>query len=222
MMQRIVCLVTVCFAWFHATNSSIAQHCSPIVETYLSSVTIGHSENEIDLSAVYSKLGGQPKSAYQAYLIAYSSSNSKRIAELTPQQVIKEKMAVVVDTKLIERDKVGSYPAAWKLRKSKFIKLLMEQKVISEYSAETRSLAKEEIYLAVFIPFLDDPEFSVIEGLPEDRHECNYGREAALLFETISTSLSIYRNALETDQKAGNNYTIYLQSIQRRKTPELN
>jgi hypothetical protein len=50
---------------------------------------------------------------------------------------------------------------------------------------------QDPIRLAVFIPFLEDETYSNLDGLPRDRHECNYAGEAALLFETLPQALTI-------------------------------
>ncbi len=202
-----------------AANLGLAQHCPPLSETYLSSVKLKHSKQGVDLEAVYSKVGGQSKQAYQAYLLAFSDSNAKRIAEMTAQQAITEKLAIVVETILIKRDKNGDYPARWQLNTEKFVESLLKENLIAKERVDDAGGWKsfsDEIHLAVFIPFLEDKQYSQIEGLPTDKHECNYANESALLFESISTSLSINFGIVQAVRLPEESYYIQLNSSSRR------
>lgn len=200
-------------------NLGLAQHCPPLSETYLSSVKLKHSKEGIDLDVVYSKVGGQIKPAYQAYLLAFTESNARRIAELTAQQAIREKLAVVVDTTLIKRAESGDYPVRWQLNTTKFVESLQKEKLISKERVDDAGgwmSFSDEIHLAVFIPFLEDKQYSKIEGLPADKHECNYANESALLFESISTSLSINFGIVQAVRLPEESYYIQLNSSSRR------
>jgi hypothetical protein len=175
-------------------NHAIAQHCAPIVESYLSTIDIQRTKTGFDFEFQYSKTGGQRKTAYQAYLLVYTDSNEDRIAKMTPQQAISENLATVVNTQLAKRNDSGRYEIRWPLDTKTFVQKLLSEKLISMDRVEDAGGWKgyqDKIRLAVFIPFLDDKEYSVIEGLPDNKHECNYRGDAALLFETIQTKIDI-------------------------------
>ena len=70
-----------CFLCFTPLVS--AQHCPPIVESYLSATRVDRNDGGLDFSFTYSKTGGRPKLAYQAYLVAFSAESPATIAKLT-------------------------------------------------------------------------------------------------------------------------------------------
>jgi hypothetical protein len=175
-------------------NNAIAQHCAPIVESYLSTIDIQRTKTGFDFEFQYSKTGGQRKTAYQAYLLVYADSNEDRIAKMTPQQAISEKLATVVNTQLAKRNDSGRYQIRWHLDTKAFVQKLLSEKLISMDRVEDVGGWKgyvDKIRLSVFIPFLEDEEYSVMEGLPDNKHECNYLGEAALLFETLQPKMDV-------------------------------
>jgi hypothetical protein len=193
-MQRISLAGLLFFFFTWAVGSdAVAQHCAPITESYLSRTTIEHVPDGIALEATYSKTGGQRKEAYQAYLLAYAESKSKDLSELSPGQAIASNLVSVLDTQLVTRNAAGSYPTKWHLDTQRLVAKLLESDQISETRKfnERAGIFIEPFRLAIFIPFLEDKQYSVIEGLPKDKHECNYTRQPALLFESIPTRLSI-------------------------------
>jgi hypothetical protein len=171
-----------------------AQHCAPIVESYLSTIDITRSEEGLNLSLKYSKTGGRTKSTYQAYILAYSDKNRAKVLELTAQEAIAEKLVTVLHTQAAKQNEEGNYEIEFKLNTQNFVERLLKEKQISLDSVTDTGGWKSfdsPIRLALFIPFLDDKQFSRIDGLPEDKHECNYGNKSALFYDSLSTQLQI-------------------------------
>jgi hypothetical protein len=42
------------------------------------------------------------------------------------------------------------------------------------------------------VPFLEDQTYSTSKELPEDRHECNYAKDRALLWQPLPYAFSIH------------------------------
>jgi hypothetical protein len=213
-MQRISFLANVFFLLWAVSRVALAQHCAPITESYLSRTTIEHVPDGITFEATYSKTGGQRKEAYQAYLLAYADSKSKTLLEMSPRQAIESKLVSVLDTQLVMRNASGNYPMKWELETHRLVEELLESNQISETRKfnERAGVYVEPIRLAIFIPFLEDIQYSVIEGLPKERHECNYNRQPALLFETIPTRLGIRFFTEPPVGRKQDRYSIDLQS----------
>ncbi len=183
-------LLTVAFL----VQSGVAQHCTPITESYLSGIQLTRQTDGLTLTLDYSKTGGQQHRAYQAYLLAFSENNSSKIALLTPQQAIEQKLATVVETRLLALNEAGQYESRWELKTEQLVEQLLSTGTLSPERVNDVGGWKsfqDRIRLAVFIPFLEDDRYSILDELPDDRHECNYAGEAALLFETLPQSLTV-------------------------------
>lgn len=175
----------------HCTN---AQHCAPIVESYLSSTKLSRTPEGIALTIEYSKTGGRLHPAYQAYLLAYSDRDAEKISQLTPQKAISDGLVTVIDTKLLKRIDSGEYQSVWRIDTEQFVQqMLTAGRISEERVADVGGWKSFEgsLRLAIFIPFLDDQQFSTLDGLPEDRHECNYANDAALLFDPLPQKLNV-------------------------------
>ena len=171
------------------------QHCPPIVESYLQSVSINRTEDGISLDVAYKKTGGQRKEGYQAYIVAYSHFDSERISEMTPQEAIETKLASVVHTQLAKRQENGFYGIQFSLETRSFVVSMLKNSRLDPQKISDAGgwkSFKDRIRFAVFIPYLEDQKFAVIEGLPADKHECNYHGESALLFETLPQTFSVH------------------------------
>src|SRR4051794_18567220 len=94
-----------------------AQHCPPIVESYLSRVSIKHDveDRALDLKLEYSKNGGQPKPKYQVYLLAYLEKNAHRVPAPLPADFIDEQVVRVLLTQAVARHDRGTYECEWRL-----------------------------------------------------------------------------------------------------------
>ncbi len=172
-----------------------AQPCPPISESYLSGTAVKRSKDGLDFQIAYSKSGGQRKESYQAYILAYADISSEKIAKLTPQQAIKDGSATIIHTQISSRDNSGEYQIDFQLDRKKFVEKMLTAKQIAKTDDGGWGW-DNEVRLAVFIPFLDDKEYSVLEGLPRDKHECNYRDDSALLFQPISQKLLIQTNII--------------------------
>jgi hypothetical protein len=175
-------------------QSLTAQHCAPIAESYLSSVRLVRQTDGLSLSLDYTKTGGRQQQSYQAYLLAYPERLSAELNGLTPQQAIEQKLAKIVETRLLTRIEGGRYESQWELKTEPFVEQMATAGLISPDRVNQAGGWKsyqDPIRLAVFIPFLEDETYSNLDGLPRDRHECNYAGEAALLFETLPQALTI-------------------------------
>lgn len=204
-------IVLTLLAVFFSTIKLQAQHCPPIVESYLSQTRIKHTDNGLQLSLRYSKTGGQRMAAYQAYIVAYSDKNSDKVFELTPQEAISKKLAIVVHTQLAQRNAEGEYEIEYQLNTQPFTQHLLKEKQLSldaTLDAGGWKSFDAPIRLAVFIPFLEDQEYSRIEGLPEKKHECNYGDESALYFDSLPHQLDICFGIVQAVQLANGEYYI--------------
>ena len=197
-----------CFLYFTPLVS--AQHCPPIVESYLSATSVDRNDDGLEFSMTYSKTGGQPKLAYQAYLVAFSVESADTIAKLTPQQALAKGHAAIIETKIAQRNKRGKYESKFSLKTEAFVETLLTAKLIKKSRVNDSGGWKsygDQIRLAVFIPFLDDEKYSVLEDLPDDTHECNYRGDSALLFEPLGPDLQICFGVVQAVQlKAGKHY----------------
>ena len=177
-----------------STNDVLGQHCAPIVESYLSGASVKRNKAGIEFQYTYTKTGGQTKDAFQAYVLAYTDANAKEVEKLTPQKAIEKGLAKIVHTQLAKRTESGTYGIKYSLGTKEFTAKMLEAKLIDKSrTADTGGWKSfdDDLHLAVFIPFLDDKKYSVLEDLPDDTHECNYRGDAALLFQPTTQKLSI-------------------------------
>jgi hypothetical protein len=207
--------VTLAFSTLTLLNSTVAlgQHCAPIVESYLQSVAIKRSVGEIAFDIDYKKTGGQRKEGYQAYILAYSQSNAERVATMTPQEAIETKVASVVHTQLAERQENGCYRIQWALETRGFVEAMLKDSRLDSQQVNdfgNWKSFKGEIRFAVFIPFLEDEKYSVVKGLPEKKHECNYLQESSLLFDTLSQRVSVHFGIVQAIRLPGDEYYIQI------------
>ncbi len=177
---------------FALTATASAQHCPPIRQSFLSEMSMKWVGDTLDLRAEYTK-GGVPKAAYQAYVVAYLEKDRKLVPGAKGKDILNPKMALVLNTTLIKRNKHGTYDLHYSISDKELIKRVIEHRKLGA-AHRTKStnwyVYKDRIRIAVFIPFLEDKKYATIEGLPEDRHECNYAGERALLFQTLPNCLS--------------------------------
>ncbi len=175
-----------------------AQHCAGITESYLSLVSLKQKDESIQVAVEYQKQGGRQKEAYQAYLLAYLAKRAGRIPLEAPQDTIDTSEMVILHTQLIKRSEEGNYDMKFKTSSKEFVKSLVTHGLLTEPTDRVAAAAgfydsDDKIRLAIFIPFLEDEKYSVLEGLPEDRHECNYSNERALLFQPLPYLLTVRR-----------------------------
>ena len=218
----VLCLLVFMFgALEHRTV--LAQHCAPIVESYLSRVDISRDGDGVNFRIEYAKTGGQTKKAYQAYLLAYRNRDAAKIAGLAPQKVIESGLATVVHTQLAKRNKRGRYSLAWTLDQQPFVeKMLKDSRLQRKETTDIGGWMRfdDEMRIAVFIPFLEDKKYSVIEGLPKKKHECNYGGDSALLFEPLSQRLTVHYGIVQAVRLPEGKYYVQINASRPAKMPK--
>jgi hypothetical protein len=202
-----------------------AQHCAPIVESFLSQISIAHdSTNQaLDLKMKYSKTGGQAKAKYQIYLLAYLEKNESRVPAPLPADLIDKQVVRVLHTEAVKRSKDGSYDFELRLNMNDLAKKIIGLGHLTEKDREAPGgwgSFKDNFRLAVFVPFLEDSTYSVLDGLPEDRHECNYTRERALLFQPLPYSFSIHFGIVQARELAEGKYYIQINQPQPTEGPQ--
>ena len=171
-----------------------AQHCAPLYETWLSEVAVKHVDDHLKVHVQFAKEGGAgDKTAYQGYLIAYLARDEAKVPAAAGD-LIDPKVALVLHTQVMRRNEKDGSPGPWTydldctVKDQELVEKLIELGKLGDQDREQGTNwhdFKDRIRLAVFVPFLDDPKYSVLEGLPADRHECNYERARALVFQAL-------------------------------------
>lgn len=189
--------LAVLFCFVNMVTAAEAQHCAPIVESYLSEISIKHNEERqaLDLTVEYSKAGGRPMSKYQIYLLAYLAKDDDHVPAPLPAAFIDERVVRVLHTEAIERNKDGNYDLRLRLNMNELAQKIIELGRLTEEDRVNHGgwgSFKDKFRLAVFVPFLEDSTYSVLDSLPEDKHECNYLDDRALLFQPLPYSFSIH------------------------------
>ena len=229
--QHRISLVVVLVAFLFVHDRTLGQHCPPITDSYLSTARVQRTKEGLSFKIGYSKTGGQYKTAYQAYILAYSVGNSEKIAELTPQQAIENGLVSIVHTQVApfavaakapravqQTDGLGEYQIDYKLNTKQFVEKMLATKLL-ENSKDIGGWKRfdDELRLAVFIPFLDDEKYSTLEGLPKDKHECNYQNSSALLFQPLTQKLTVSFGVVRAFKLPEGDYFIELNGKRGRK-----
>ncbi|MCC6126965.1 MAG: hypothetical protein IT426_18550 [Pirellulales bacterium] len=219
-MRPIILLAVLCCCVLTVAPAK-AQHCPPIWESYLSRISIEHDAKTraIDLKVKYSKLGGRAMPKYQIYLLAYLEQNERRVPAPLPADFIDKQVVRVLHTQAVERNADGSYDFALRLNANELAKKFIEHGRLTEKDRKNPGgwgYYEESFRLAIFIPFLEDRTYSVLENLPEDRHECNYLQERALLFQPLPYSLGIHFGRVGGGQLAEGEYSIRINQAKSR------
>jgi hypothetical protein len=165
------------------------------VESYLSEISVKHADESIAVRVEYTKNGGQPRTRYQAYLLAYLAKNKAEVPSAPPKPVINQDVVVILHTQQIERNQRGRYDMEVRLNRDEFAKKMIKHGQLAEKDRTNYGgwgQYNDKIRIAVFIPFLEDQQYSNLKGLPEDKHECNYSHERALLFQELPYSFSMH------------------------------
>ncbi|MEM7783266.1 MAG: hypothetical protein AAF939_04325 [Planctomycetota bacterium] len=199
-------------------NVAVGQHCAPIGSSYLSKISFKSlRQGEISLEAEYLKTGGRRKESYQIYLLAYLEKDAASLP--TPpkenqrarygDELFSEEISFVLDTSIVKRDFDGFYQYNF-TKNSTELATLFETKLMAKIEKKIDGgwgRYEEQIRLAIFIPFLEDTRYANLKGLPEDRHECNYSNDRALLWQELPYRISVhfYESTLD-DKKPGKPY----------------
>ncbi|MDF1798671.1 MAG: hypothetical protein P1V81_05810 [Planctomycetota bacterium] len=173
---------------------ALAQHCAPVVESYLSEVSLKRVDGQLELRAEYTLDGGRGQDAFQAYVLAYLERDAARVPAPALADSIGPEAALVLHTQVIERSDDGAFDLAFEIDEGELAKLMIAHGKLGEDDrVETGGWGayRDRVRLAVFVPWLDDEQHSVLEGLPEDRHCCNYSHAPELLFQSLPYRLRI-------------------------------
>ena len=214
MKPNLAMCVLSCLAFLSAPAT--AQHCAPIVESYLSQISVkpDAKRKAIDLKVEYSKTGGRSHPKYQAYLLAYLTKNENAALSPPPADLINKKVVCVLHTQLIERNKDGGYDFAAQLNRNDLAKKIIELGLTEKdrFGDAAWGGYKDAFRIAVFVPFLEDKTYSLLKGLPEDRHECNYMRDRALLFQRLPYYFSIHYGSVLGEELPKGDFDILIGS----------
>lgn len=171
-----------------------AQHCAPLWETWLSEVSVKHVDDSLKIHAQFAKEGGAgDKAAYQGYLIAYLARDEAKVPAPTGD-VLDPQVTLVLHTQVMRRNEKDGAHGPWTYDLDCTVKdqeLVDRMIALGKLGEQDRDHGtnwydyKDRIRLAVFVPFLDDETYSVLAGLPADRHECNYEQARALVFQAL-------------------------------------
>jgi hypothetical protein len=180
-----------------AATSASAQHCAPIVESYLSQISIGHNKKytALELEVEYAKLGGRYHPKYQIYLLAYLTKNEDRVPAPLPADFIDTKVVYVLHTEAIKQAKDGNYDFRVRFDMTELAQKIIELGHLTDADrADPGGWGSytDSFRLAIFIPFLDDSTYSVLDSLPQDRHECHHRGQRELLFQQLPYSFTIH------------------------------
>jgi len=187
------------------------------VESYLSQISIKHNEKHqaLDLNVEYSKIGGATKPKYQIYLLAYLVKNEHRVPAPLSADFIDKQVVRILHTEAVEQNKDGSYDFDLQLNMTELAQKIIELGRLTEDDRDAHGrwgFYKDRFRLAVFVPFLEDRIYSVLDCLPEDKHECNHDGRRTLLFQPLPYSFTIHFGTVLADpfQLAEGTYRIQI------------
>lgn len=193
-----------------------AQCCAPLYQTYLSefSMRVERAENPdadtLRIHVQYAKEGAQAPAAYQGYLIAYLDQNAGKVPAPAPADVLDPTAMVVLHTQLMKRrekdDSPGphTYDLDFEIRCGELVQKLVDHGKLGAADRDDMNgwhHYKDHIRFALFVPWLEDVKYSVLPGLPEKRHECNYLRTRALVFQELPTRAAFQVSHDETNRR---------------------
>lgn len=209
-MLRFSLLLVVALTACELAQDCYGQHCPPIGSSYLSEISLkSHKQGELTLRVEHIKTGGRLKESYQFYLLAYLAKDSKTLP--TPpeegqksrygDEMFTEATSVVLDTSVVKRTADGYYKYSVTKNSAELAEELKSK--LLEKSKKTVDGGwgrfEDRIRLAIFVPFLEDERYANLEGLPENRHECNYSGDRALVWQELPYNLSVHFYDFDTE-----------------------
>jgi len=199
---------TIPFLLIALSQAAQAQHCPPIYQSFLSKVSVEWQKHTLRLQAEYTKSGGVLHDAYQAYVVAYLDKDRKQVPAAKGKDVLDPKATLVLHTQVIKRNAKGTFALDYSIGDEDLVKRVIKHMKLGEKDrAEMRHWDeyKDEIRIAIFVPFLDDKKYSNLKGLPKERHECNYDDDRALIFQTLP-----YRFTFMTSRSEDTAHTVWV------------
>ena len=197
-----------------------AQHCAPITQSYLSEISVKHVGTSVKVRVEYTKQGGQLKQAYQGYLLAYMDRHDPKLPPLEPEPLIDKSFMLPLHTQLMKRNADGRYEMEVTLDPNDFARRIIKHAGLTDGNQVDSGgwgSYDQSVRLAVFVPFLEDREHSTLEGLPEDRHECNYADERALVYQTLPYEFRICFGVVQAVKLKDGEYRIEINSAKPPK-----
>jgi hypothetical protein len=181
---------------------------------------VKRDESSVEFRLEYTKRGGQPKARYQAYLLAYLDKNASHVPAEAAHDLIDKESMLVLHTGPIERNENGTYEFHFKIDADELAKKVIAHAGLTEKDRESSGgwgSYKGKVRIAVVVPFLEDEKYSVLSGLPEDKHECNYANDQALLFQELPGALSIHFGIVDGTELPPETHKIKVNGDKRSK-----
>ena len=189
------------------------QHCAPIIESWLSQISVHHESKSLNIELEYSKRGGQIKKAYQIYVIAYLEKDEETVLNESFNNLKNDSLSTILTTDIISRTEKGTYQYNYSIDVNKLTKLLIKTKLLKEIdkiSYGGYGNYKNKFKLIVFIPFLEDKKYSTSWKLQQDKHECNYASHKSLLYQPLPYSFSIHYGIMQGRNLGQGNFYIQI------------
>lgn len=217
--SRVWFVLAWCWVW-GASTTVHGQHCAPILESYLESISLATHDAALHWKLAYRKSGGRNQKCYQGYLLGYLDRDVDTVPAEQGDTFIDPDKVVVLHTGLMERGEDGVFRLEHKIEFDVFA-----EKIVSHFhlmEADRQRLGgweeyRNEVRIALFIPFLDDARYSTLDGLPEDKHECNTTGARALLFQPLPYSLEIRLGVAPVNKQRGGRFSILVHSDQAKR-----
>ena len=198
-MKYIIFLI-LCFLGY---ESVLGQHCAPIEESYLTTVSLSHQEENLKFHLEYFKSGGKVKQAYQIYLIAYLEKNESAVFEEQKEKgkinaqlknIKNDSVVMILDTEVIRLSENKVYIYDYTVSMNKLVETIVKKSKLDKKDRHSNGgygYFNDKIKIAVLIPFLESTELSNDKRLPSDKHECNYAGKSSLLFQPLPYEFEI-------------------------------
>jgi len=212
MCKRLTLVVGFCLLGFVFSKSALAQHCAPLFESYLKDLSIREAIESLELRLVYAKTGGQNKRNYQAYLVAFLDKGFEP-ADIEGD-VIDPNSMVILETSLITRrgEAQGRYAFEYSGELEELADKLLELRkrhqanlAKSDENKKDASASEQDspiiLRMFFFVPYLEDETYSTLDGLPKEKHECNYRDAKALLIQKLPYEIVIKKRLEDSGEE---------------------
>ena len=195
------------------TQLMLGQHTAPIIESYLSKISVVHDNENIKIDLEYSKTGGRVKKAFQIYLIAYLEKNETMVLNNSLNHLENDSLTVILSTELIKRNEKGSYNWEYSINTKKLVNTLITNSILEDNSKESfggYGKYKTRLKLIVFIPFLNDKKYSTSRKLQRDKQDGRYKNKQYLLFHSLPYLFEVHFGIVQGKTLGEDNYYIQI------------